>query len=83
MIKKIKTRFSYRFRNYKNKIYRLFKSHLLKNKEVTIISNNCWGGTFYNLHKNRFNSPTINLFFMAEDYLEFVKNIKYYLSLEL
>lgn len=77
----------------KKKLYSLYRkiSHFiykkkkktLKNDEITIISNNCWAGTFYNLHSNKFNSPTINLFLMATDYLLFVKDLKKYLSTEL
>ena len=28
----------------------------------------------------RFNSPTVNLFFKAEDYLKFLENLDYYLK---
>lgn len=63
--------------------YRIFNYKKLTNRDVSIISNNCWGGVFYNLHKAKFNSPTIDLFFMAEDYIKFVKNLKYYMSLQM
>lgn len=55
----------------------------LKNTNFTIISNNCWGGCIYESYGIRKNSPTIGLFFMAEDYLKFIKNIKYYLNCDI
>lgn len=45
----------------------------IKNPDFTIISNNCWGGMVYeslNLPKQ---SPTVGLFFMAEEYIKFLK----------
>ena len=60
----------------RNKYYRM----MLKNKDFTIISNNCWGGFIYQIFKLPYNTPTVGLFLFAEDYVEFCKNIKYYLS---
>ena len=70
-------RFVHLMRNYINR-YRL------KNKDVSIISNNCIAGVIYHDLKLQFRSPTINLFFRnAEDFLKYVSNLKYYNSLEL
>lgn len=63
----------------RNKYYRL----RLKNKDFTIISNNCWGGFIYQIFNLKYNTPTIGLFFFADDYVEFCRNIKYYLSKEI
>lgn len=52
-------------------------------EDFTIISNNCWGGMIYQSYGLQYNTPTIGLFFMAEDYIKFVYNIKEYLSHEL
>ena len=49
----------------------------------TIISNNCWGGTVYQSYGLKYNTPTVGMFFLAEDYIKFVYNIKEYLSYEL
>lgn len=49
----------------------------------TIISNNCWGGTIYQSYGIENKSPTIGLFFMAEDYIKFVYNIREYVNLKL
>lgn len=54
----------------------------LKNKDFSIISNNCWGGFVYDYFGMQYKTPTIGLFFYAEDYIRFLGNLKYYLSLE-
>lgn len=40
------------------------------------------GGILHELGE-RFNSPTVNLFFMADDYVKFLENLDYYLKQEL
>lgn len=55
----------------------------IKNKKITIISNNCWGGIFYRNHNLEYLSPTIGLFFMGDDYIKFIYNIQEYINLEL
>ena len=51
--------------------------------DFTIISNNCWGGTVYQSYGLRYNTPTVGLYFMAEDYIKFIYNIKEYLKFDL
>ncbi len=65
------------------KIISPFKRIGLKNKNFTIISNNCWGGIVYDILGLKYNSPTIGCFFMADDYISFISNIKKYLDLTL
>lgn len=60
-------RFMSRFSFFRNVLLRIRRLQL-KNKEVTIISNNCIGGFIYHDLKLRFNSPTINMFINAYDY---------------
>lgn len=55
----------------------------LKNKNPTIISNSCKGTFMYHDLNLRFNSPTINLFIAAEDYIKFLENMDFYLESEL
>lgn len=52
----------------------------LINRECTILSCNCTGGVISHDLGLRMNSPTINFFFMAEDYLRFLENMDYYLQ---
>ena len=63
-------------------VYLWIKRRRLKNPAPTIISNNCVAGVIYHDLGLRFNSPTINLFFEAEDFLRFAENLEHYLSLE-
>lgn len=49
----------------------------------TIISNNCLGGCVYRYFGLPYSSPTVGLFFLAEDYLRFVSGLKFYMSEEL
>ena len=52
----------------------------LENKNFTLISQNCIGGVFYHDMKLQFQSPTINLFFNADDFVRFVSNLDYYIN---
>lgn len=55
----------------------------LKNRDFSIISNNCWGGIISRHYGLPYNSPTCGLGIKGNDYIKFCKNIKYYLSLKL
>lgn len=50
----------------------------LKNKEISIISTNCIGGVLSHDLGLQFKSPTVNLFFRAEDFIKFCENLEYY-----
>lgn len=54
----------------------------LKNRNFSIISNNCWGGFIYDYFGLKYLTPTIGCFFYSLDYLKFINNLSYYLSLE-
>lgn len=51
--------------------------------DVSIISNTCLAGFLYHDSNKKFTSPTINLFFVLDDYLEFVQDLKYYIEADL
>ncbi len=55
----------------------------LKNKEFTIISNNCWGGLISQKYGLPYRSPTCGLLIMGDDYIKFCANLKHYLSQKL
>ena len=55
----------------------------LKTENFTIISQNCIGGVFYHDMGLQFQSPTINLFFEAPDFLKFVSNLHRYTEKQL
>lgn len=64
-------------------IRRYFDRKLIRRRDFTIISNNCWAGRCYQYLDMPYLSPTVGLYFFAEDYLKFVSDLRYYLSLEL
>lgn len=64
-------------------IRRFYNKKRIKNRDFTIISNNCWAGKAYQYLDMPYLTPTVGLYFFAEDYLKFISNLHYYLSLEL
>lgn len=72
---------------FRNKIYlpltSNYRARKLKYTNFTIISNNCWGGTIYESYNLKKMSPTVGMFFMAEDYIKFLENMRSYLESEL
>ena len=50
------------------------------NKNLTLITNNCIGGIILNDLKLKFNTPTINLYFYAPDYIAFLERLDFYLD---
>lgn len=73
--------------NIRNRVYLplTYKSRRKKihHSDFTLISNNCWGGTVYESYGLMKNSPTVGLFFMASDYIEFLSHFEQYLQAEL
>jgi uncharacterized protein (DUF1919 family) len=59
------------------------RSRTIKNKEFTIISNNCWGGFIYQSYGIQYQTPTIGLSIPASDYLRFLSNIEHYLDYQI
>lgn len=55
-----------------NKAYR----KRLKNSNFTIISSDCTGGQLCHDFHMRFNTPTVNFYFMANDFIVFLKNLR-------
>lgn len=51
----------------------------LKESRISIISNNCWGGTVYNTLGLECISPFKNLFLEDDSYLRMLYNLEYYL----
>ncbi|UDM70612.1 DUF1919 domain-containing protein [Vagococcus fluvialis] len=66
-----------------NKFISVLNQFRLKNKDFTIISDNCWGNFMYEKVNLPYNSPFIGLFIYAEDYLKMLDNLSYYLNQEL
>lgn len=52
----------------------------LKIKNPTIISNNCWGGIISQYLGISYYTPTVGLYFFADEYIKFLKKFKYYIN---
>lgn len=61
-------------------IRRFFVKKSIKNKDFSIISNNCWAGRVYQYLDMPYLSPTAGLYFFAPDYIKFVSDLKRYLD---
>lgn len=57
-----------------------YRKKKLKSTDFTIISNNCWGGMIYESYNLPKESPTVGMFFIAKDYIEFLSDIKGYVN---
>lgn len=61
-----------------NAKYRIF----IKNKNFTLIAQNCVGGVIYSFLGLEFKSPTINMFIEDMNFVKLVKNPSHYLSID-
>lgn len=68
---------------YWRKALASYRHNCLVHTDFTIISNNCWGGTVYEAHNLPKESPTVGMFFMADDYIRFLSHLKEYLAADL
>lgn len=48
--------------------------------DTSIISSNCFAGRIMQDLGMQYNTPTLGLYFFADDYIEFLSNLKYYLT---
>ncbi|MBR2708606.1 MAG: DUF1919 domain-containing protein [Bacilli bacterium] len=68
-------------RKYINKTSKIRRKNI-SNNSFTIISNNCWAGFIYQSYGLKYNTPTIGMFFMADDYLKFISDLEHYISID-
>ena len=61
----------------------LYRFKRLKNKNFSIICNNCWAGNIYQATGIKYLTPTIGLFFYMPCYIKFLENFNYYLNVKL
>ncbi len=66
-----------------NPYFAPYRRKKLKRTDFTIISNNCWAGHVYRYYGLSYTTPTVGLFFFADDYLKFIKNLKHYINSDL
>ena len=73
------------YRNIRNKyLYSKRKKYFselrnLVHPTTTIISSNCFAGRIMQDLNYEYNSPTLGLYFFADDYVKFLSNLNYYL----
>ena len=67
--------------NWRRRILSYVVRNRLDLSDVSIISMNCIGGILYHDCNTRFLSPTINCFFTPSDFIKFVDNMDFYLSI--
>lgn len=65
--------------NIVNRIYRW----RLKNNEISLLANNCNGAFILHDLGLPFNSPFVNLWLSPQDFIKYVRNIKYYMGCSL
>lgn len=68
-----------KFMDYRTKLRKLFfffARILIRNTDITLISNNCIAGCVLHDLGLKFNTPTINLYIPFPDYIFFLQNLK-------
>ena len=65
-----------------HKLYIEIKRRKLKNTSPSIIASNCNAGVILHDLGLKFNTPTVNLYFYARDFIKFVSDLDRYLILE-
>lgn len=78
--KKLLTPYVDRIKIFFYNVRRIFVKHSIKNKDFSIISNNCWAGKVYQYLDMPYLSPTAGLYFFAPDYIKFVSDLHHYLD---
>jgi uncharacterized protein (DUF1919 family) len=71
------TAFKWRFID---KYFSGFERSKLKNKDFSIIGNNCVAGGMYHKFGLKYTTPTIWTFFFPEEYIRFLENLDWYLK---
>lgn len=56
---------------------RVFRARV-RNRDFTIISNDCFGGMIYEELGFRYHSPTVGLFLVPEDYMRFLRRLRWH-----
>ena len=66
-----------------NPVFGKYRLSKLDNSQFTIISNNCWAGHVYRYFNMQYLTPTVGLYFFADDYVRFVSDLRRYCDCEL
>ena len=57
-----------------------YRKKQLKSTDFTVISNNCWWGIIYESYNLPKELPTVEMIFIAKDYVELLSNLKGYVN---
>lgn len=68
------------FRNKYINLSAPIRRRMIDKSDFTIISNNCWGGLVYESYQLPKQTPTVGMYFMAEEYIKFVSNLEHYVK---
>lgn len=63
------------------KFRRVINHIRLRNREITLLTQNCIGGVLYAEYKIPFQSPTINMFIEGENFVKLVERFRYYMEI--
>ena len=66
-----------------NKVGSNFRKKKLNVQNPTIISNNCWAGIVSQYLGIKYYTPTVGLYFFAEEYIKFLERFDYYIKQDL
>lgn len=62
------------------RVKRFYWRYSISNKDFSVICNNCLGGMVLHELGMAFNSPFVNLYIIAEDYILLLENLDYFLK---
>lgn len=60
-----------------------FRRAKLERTDFTVISNNCWAGSVYRRYGLSYLSPTVGLYFFADDFIRFAGALRHYTTVPL
>lgn len=63
-----------------DKVFLKRRKKKLNNTDFSIICNNCWGGYVYRRYGLPYLTPTVGLYFFAEDFVKLCSNVKSYME---
>jgi len=69
-----------KIREFTNPFFAENRREKLNNSDFSIFSNNCWAGHVYRYYGLPYKSPTVGLYFYADEYIRFLEKPQYYIS---
>ena len=63
-----------------DKLLKKYRCKKINHRSFSIISNNCWAGNVYRRYGKQYLTPTVGLYFFADDYVKFCGDFKFYME---